>query len=167
MYDNPILYADGTAKKEDLDRIEQKFHVKIPGEMREHYLAYNGGRPERTVFTDKNGDEYFVDLFIPVRERFKRPLEKRLELLRADDGVIPDWLIPFAEEGGGNLFCFSVRESDPGAIYYYNHEFEYGEDPEEQITWLAESLTAFLNALTENEEDGDEDDEDDPDEDDD
>ena len=135
MYDNPILYADGTAKKEDLDRIEQKFHVKIPGEMREHYLAYNGGRPERTVFTDKNGDEYFVDL------------------------------IPFAEEGGGNLFCFSVRESDPGAIYYYNHEFEYGEDPEEHITWLAESLTAFLNALTENEEDGD--DEDDPDEDDD
>ena len=106
-----------------------------------------------------------MDLLIPVRERFKRPLEKRLELLRADDGVIPDWLIPFAEEGGGNLFCFSVRESDPGAIYYYNHEFEYGEDPEEHITWLAESLTAFLNALTENEEDGD--DEDDPDEDDD
>ena len=29
MYDNPFLYADGTAKKEDLDRIEQKFHVKI------------------------------------------------------------------------------------------------------------------------------------------
>ena len=86
MYDNPILYADGTAKKEDLDRIEQKFHVKIPGEMREHYLAYNGGRPERTVFTDKNGDEYFVDLFIPVRERFKRPIEKPLELLRADGG---------------------------------------------------------------------------------
>ena len=165
MYDNPILYANGAAKKEDLDRIEQKFQVTIPQELREHYLAYNGGRPERTVFTGKDGEEYFVDLFIPVRERYKRPLEKRLELLRADDGVIPDWLIPFAEEGGGNLFCFSVRESDPGAIYYYNHEFEYGEDPEEHITWLAESLTAFLNALTENEEDGD--DEDDPDEDDD
>lgn len=167
MYDNPFLYADGTAKEEDLDRIEQKFHIKIPKEMREHYLAYNGGRPERTVFTDKNGDEYFVDRFIPVRERYKRPLEKTLVLLRADDGVIPDWLIPFAEEDGGNLFCFSVREADPGAVYYYNHEFEYGEDPEEHITWLAESLTAFLNALTENEEDGDEDDEDDPDEDDD
>lgn len=66
---------------------------------------------------------------------------------------------------GGNLFCFSVREFDFGAVYYYDHEFEYGEDPEEHITWLAESLTAFLNALTENEEDGD--DEDDPDEDDD
>ena len=122
MYDNPILYTDGTAKEEDLDRIEQKFHIKIPKEMREHYLAYNGGCPERTVFTDKNGDEYFVDLFIPVRERFKRPIEKTLELLRADGGVISDWLIPFAEEIEGNFFCFSVRESDFGAIYYYDHE---------------------------------------------
>lgn len=159
MYDNPILYTDGTAKEEDLDRIEQKFHIKIPKEMREHYLAYNGGRPERTVFTDKNGDEYFVDLFIPVRERFKRPIEKTLELLRADGGVISDWLIPFAEEIEGNFFCFSARESDFGAIYYYKHKFEYGEDPEEHITYLAESITAFINALTEN-EDG-EDDEDD------
>ena len=160
MYDNPILYADGTAKKEDLDRIEQKFHVKIPGEMREHYLAYNGGRPERTVFTDKNGDEYFVDLLIPVRERFKRPIEKTLELLRADDSVLPDWLIPFAEEIEGKFFCFSVRESDFGTIYYYKHKFEYGEDPEEHIIYLAESITAFINALTEN-EDGEDDLEDD------
>ena len=162
MYDNPILYTNGNAKKEDLDRIEQKYHVKIPSEIREHCLAYNGGYPEKPVFTDKNGNEYSVDLFIPVRDGKKRPMEKTLELLRADDDVIPDWLIPFAEEDGGNLFCFSVRESDFGAIYYYDHEFEYGEDPEEHITWLSESITAFINALTENEDDEDdsEDDED-------
>lgn len=115
-------------------------------------------------------------------------MEKTLELLRVDDDIIPDWLIPFAEEDGGNLFCFSVRESDFGAIYYYDHELsrcfssgdtskkrsvceqfahsklesEYGEDPEEHIIWLAESITAFINALTENEDDEDdsEDDED-------
>ena len=155
MYSNQILCAEGKAKKEDLDRIEQKFHVKIPADVREHCLAYNGGYPEKPIFTDKNGDEYFVDLFIPVRDGKKRPMEKTLELLRADDGVIPEWLIPFAEEDGGNLFCFSVRESDFGAIYYYDHEFEYGEDLEEHITWLAESITAFINALTEDEDDGD------------
>ena len=53
MYDNPFLYANGTAKEEDLDRIEQKFHVKIPEEVREHYLMYNGGYPKKPVFTDK------------------------------------------------------------------------------------------------------------------
>ena len=94
-----------------------------------------------------------MDLFIPVRDGRKRPMEETLRLLRADDGVIPDWLIPFAEEDGGNLFCFSVRESDFGAIYYYNHEFEYGEDPEEHVTCLAESITVFINSMTEDEDD--------------
>ena len=153
MYENQILESHGKANKEDLDRIEQKFHVKIPAEVREHCLAYNGGYPEKPVFTDKNGDEYSVDLFIPVRDGRKRPMEETLRLLRADDGVIPDWLIPFAEEDGGNLFCFSVRESDFGAIYYYNHEFEYGEDPEEHVTCLAESITVFINSMTEDEDD--------------
>ena len=88
-----------------------------------------------------------------------RSIEKTLGLLREDDGVILEWLIPFADEDGGNLFCFSVRESDFGAVYYYDHEFEYGEDPEEHITWLAESITAFINALTENEDDEDDEDE--------
>ena len=36
---------------------------------------------------------------------------------------------------------------------------EYGEDPEEHITYLAESITAFINALNEN-EDGEEDEDD-------
>ncbi len=163
MYSNQVLCANGKAKREDLDRIEQKFHAKIPKEIREHCLAYNGDYPQKPVFMDKNGVEYSVDLFFPVWDGKKRPMEKTLELLRADDDVIPDWLIPSAEEDGRNLFCFSVRESDPGVIYYYDHEFEYGENPEEHVTWLAESITAFINALTEN-EDGENDLEDDEDE---
>nr|WP_279286776.1 SMI1/KNR4 family protein [Anaerotruncus sp. 1XD42-93] len=86
-----------------LDRIEQKFHVKIPAEVREHYLAYNGGYPEKPVFAGGDGEEYSVDWFIPVWDGKERPMEKTLGFLRADDGVIPDWLLPFAEEGGGNL----------------------------------------------------------------
>lgn len=39
MYDNQILRAHGKAKAEDLERIEQKFQVKIPTAVREHYLA--------------------------------------------------------------------------------------------------------------------------------
>ena len=68
---------------------------------------------------------------------------------------IPNWLIPFADEDGGNLFCFSVREEDYGAIYYYDHEFEYGEDPEDHVTYLAESITIFINSLVEEENDED------------
>lgn len=34
MCNNQILCAQGKAKKEDLDHMEQKFHVKIPAEGR-------------------------------------------------------------------------------------------------------------------------------------
>ena len=152
MYNNRILHTHGKAAKEDLACIEQKFHMKIPAAVREHYLTYNGGYPENSVFTDKNGNTYSVDRFIPISGRKGLSVEKVLALLR-EDNAIPEWLIPFADENGGNLFCFSVREADRGAIYYYDHEFEYGENPEEHVTFLAESITAFINSLVENEDD--------------
>ena len=34
MYNNQIMHACGKAKKKALDRIEQKFHVKIPAAVR-------------------------------------------------------------------------------------------------------------------------------------
>lgn len=152
MYGNRILHTHGKAKAEDLERIEQKFKVKIPAAVKEHYLAYNGGYPEKPVFTDKSGNIYIVGWFIPVCGGTKRSVESTLRLLREDEAIIPDWLIPFADEDGGNLFCFSVREKDYGVIYYYDHEFEYGENPEEHVTYLAESITTFINSLAEEED---------------
>lgn len=46
---------------------------------------YNGGYPKKPVFTDKNGEEYIVDWFIPVRRGKGRSIEKTLGLLREDD----------------------------------------------------------------------------------
>ena len=154
MYGNRILRAYEKAKAEDLECIEQKFQVKIPAAVREHYLAYNGGYPEKPVFTDKSGDAYIVNWFIPVCSEKKRSVENMLRLLREDE-AIPNWLIPFADEDGGTLFRFSVREEDCGAIYYYNHEFGYGGNPEEYVTYLAETITIFINSLVEEENDED------------
>ncbi|MDE6601960.1 MAG: SMI1/KNR4 family protein [Lachnospiraceae bacterium] len=154
MYDNRILCAHEKAKAEDLECIGQKFQVKIPAAVREHYLAYNGGYPEKPIFTGKSGNAYIVGWFIPVCSEKKRSVENMLKLLREDE-AIPNWLIPFADEDGGNLFCFSVREEDYGAIYYYDHEFEYGEDPEDHVTYLTESITIFINSLVEEENDED------------
>ncbi|WP_429714404.1 SMI1/KNR4 family protein [Bacillus rhizoplanae] len=54
-----------------------------------------------------------------------------------------------ADEEGGNLFCFSISEKDNGAIYYYNHEFEYNENSEHHIVFLSGSLSDFINSLVE------------------
>ena len=79
MYDNRILHAHGKAKTEDLERIEQKFQVKIPAAVRERYLTYNGGDSENPVFTDKNGNAYIFGWFIPVCGGTKRSVEKTFQ----------------------------------------------------------------------------------------
>jgi len=157
MYNNLILGVHGEADNRDLDRIENEFHIKIPETIREHFLTYNGGYPEKPVFVCENGETYIVDYFMTIKDR-EEGLEKSIRLLR-DDEIMPGWLIPFAYEDGGNLFCFSVRESDYGSIYYYDHEFEYGANPEEHVTYLAESIIVFMNSLVEDEDDEGEDEE--------
>ena len=156
MYDNLILATHKGIEEKDLNNLEKRLHVKMPKAVREHFLTYNGGYPEKPVFVCEDGDMYVVDYFIPIKEEKGQNVEKILKLLR-DDKAIPDWLIPFADEEGGNLFCFSVRESDSGSIYYYDHEFEYGDDPEEHVKYLAKSIDIFINSLIDDEEEEEDD----------
>jgi cell wall assembly regulator SMI1 len=152
-YNNKFINTKEILTDEDISDIEKKYKFTFPKDIREHYLTYNGGEPERCVFVDEDGDEYVVQRFIPIKHKNKRGggnLETTLDMLRVDE-ILPNWLIPFAEEPGGDLFCFSVDEDEEGAIYYWSHEYEYGEDPEEYVTYLAESLKEFIEAMVEDE----------------
>ncbi|KFN02010.1 WXG100 family type VII secretion target [Bacillus clarus] len=121
-------------------------------DFKEHYLTYNGGEPERYVFVDEDGEEYIVTQFIPIKydEESGRNLEYCLDTLRVGK-VLPDWLIPFADETGGDLYCFSLKEGEEGSIYYWSHEYEFGEDPEEHVFYLTNSLKTFIDSMVEDE----------------
>ena len=73
-------------------------------------------------------------------------IEKTLPILR-DEKIFPTWLVPLANDEGGNLFAYSVRNGEAGAIYYYSHEFEFGEDPEKYIKYLSSDIDIFLNSM--------------------
>ena len=45
-----------------------------------------------------------------------------------------------------------IREGEEGAIYYYSHDFDYGENPEEHVTKLADNIEVFLESLLPEEE---------------
>ena len=50
-------------------------------------MAYNGGYPEKPVFTDKSGNAYIVGWFIPVCGEKKRSVENMLSLLKEDEAI--------------------------------------------------------------------------------
>ncbi|OOE12565.1 SMI1/KNR4 family protein [Fictibacillus arsenicus] len=148
MYSNKILGTKDNILEADLQALEKIFNFIFPSSFKNHYLLYNGGYPEKGLHVGNDYNEYVVDNFIPVKNENGRSLFSFLPLLN-DEKIKPSWLIPFADEEGGNLFCFSISEKDNGAIYYYNHEFEYGDNPENHIVYLSQSLPNFINKLVE------------------
>jgi len=151
MYNNNFLNIKEKLTERDLEEIEKKFSFKIPKDIRHHYLKYNGGYPEKCIFEDNNGKQYEVEHFIPIKNKAgSRDLETVLHLLR-EDSILPNWLIPLAEEAGGDFYCYSLRNHELGAVYYWSHEFEYGEDPEAYVTFLATYLKQFIDEMIEDE----------------
>lgn len=151
-YNNNFTNVKMNLTDKDILEIETKYRFKFPIDIREHYLTYNGGEPERYVFVDDDGNEYIVQKFFPIKYKNHMGggnLESTLDRLREDDKILPDWLMPFAVDLGGTLYCFSSREDELGSIYFWDHEYEYGEDSGEHISYLAESLLTFIESMIE------------------
>ena len=149
---NKLIDVEKALTEDDLKLFEKNFDVIIPQSIKNHYLKYNGGYPENTVFYSADDDrEYVINYFFSIGGYGGKKIEKTLTLLR-DENVFPNWLIPFADDIGGDIFAYSLRNGEEGSIYYYSHEFDYGENPEEHVTKLADNIEAFLEVLLSEEE---------------
>lgn len=125
----------------DLDAVENRFGFKFPQDVRDFYLTTNGGRPEKDRFV--YGDQMCtLHEFLPIKHG-KKSLTLESTLLRVRS-LLPDHLIPFAVDPGGDFFCFSTREEDLGAIYFYRMDCH---DPSRAAKLLAPSLNAILGEL--------------------
>lgn len=145
--ENGFFSVKKTLTDEDLNKFEDENKVVMPLKIREHYLRFNGGYPERTVFCSTDEErKYIVNYFFSIGCGDGLTLEKTLPLLR-DEKIFPVWLVPLANDEGGNIFAYSIRNGEEGAIYYYSHEFEYGENPEKYIKFLSQDIDSFLNCL--------------------
>jgi len=58
---------------------------------------------------------------------------------------LPSRLVPFGEDGGGNLVCFDYRVSDSPSIALWFHELS----GDESIWRIAANFDDFLNSLSE------------------
>lgn len=149
LYNNYLANTKEHITESDLTAIEQKYKFQFPHEIKEHYLRYNGGTPKKSLFIDEDGYTFVVNNFLPIKYG-NSTLEETLDFLRLDQ-ILPEWLIPFADDPGGDLYCFSIDEEELGAIYYWSHEYDIEDDPEEHICYLCDSLTEFIEKLVNDE----------------
>jgi cell wall assembly regulator SMI1 len=143
LYNNKFNKTKMLLKIEDIIELEKKYNFTFPKDIRDHYLTYNGGEPEKYVFIDADGDELIVQQFISINKENEkgRDLDSVLHNLRTDK-ILPDWLIPIADEPGGDLYCFSLKTGEEGWIYLWHHE--YINSSKDSSTFLAESIREFM-----------------------
>ena len=150
--ENKFINTKRSLTDDDLEQFESKFNVVMPKKIKKHYLKFNGGYPERSIFHLAGSDrEYAVNYFFSIGCEGGKTIEKTWSIIRDERGF-PSWLVPLADELGGDIFAYSLRASEEGAIYYYSHEFEYGENPEKYVTFLAQDIDTFLDSLTPDDE---------------
>ena len=161
MYNNKILRTEKSkVTEEDLKEIEKTYNFIFPESFKEHYLMYNGGRPERNMVVNKEDENnlipftYFYAIKSDEGEKGIN-LKKMLKTNFDEDSIFPKWLVRFADDGMGGEYCWSLKKEEYGAIYYWDCDVNLGADPsktDDYAMFLAKTLEEFINSMVEDED---------------
>jgi len=130
----------------DIKRVESRLGIRLPQDLKEHYLLHNGGSP-RPEFFIKDGEAYDVDCFYPMNTGAEgRSFERTYVMMVDQTPQFPRGYIPFADTTGAGFFMYSVNPESFGNIMFNQPEY-YGDD-ERYVLFIAPTLKAFIDSLT-------------------
>jgi cell wall assembly regulator SMI1 len=129
------------ASEADVQRLEQRIGSRLPEAYRAYLLRQDGGRLQdntdavKEIFGIRDDAPDWANLW---------------DKLDVFHGRVPAWLLPVAQDEYGNLFAISLRDSDRGSVWFWDHEEEAdeGEPPsEDNIELRAADWDQFLQQL--------------------
>ena len=140
---------------EDIAEFENEVGIKFPEDYKRFMLKSNGGTPE---------EEWLYDFFDEVTEAENTSVIREFFSLFSDEAVkmsnlkkiyktmtyeemIPNDMLPIADDPGGNVIGISLNKDDYGYVYFINHEYDDLDTGYLVKSKIAESLTEFLDAL--------------------
>lgn len=149
MAENKFRKCDKPIAAADLDALQSKIGFELPEDFRAHYLAFNGGVPERAWWDSL--DEHApcqVTEFKPLRPSAKNGLEHYALSIR-EKHQLPDTYLPFAVNAAAGCFCF---DSKTGGVFHVVFEsIDPEKSPEENYRKscrkLSRSFREFVKGL--------------------
>ncbi len=124
------------AIEQDIMHFQMGLAAVLPEDYREFLLRYNGGYPNPAGF--RGGDEVINSFF-----GFCQKHHCLLCNYYIHRTVLPNGIIPIANDPGGNLVCLVVSKPDRGKVLFWNHEC----GDSSGLSLLADSFTSFLDSL--------------------
>ncbi len=121
--------------------LESRVGARMPEAFRELLVSVsNGGEIEPVA--SHSFPTVGVASVLGVDRGDHLDLEKRLG--QYSGGRLPEGLLPVADAEGGNLVCLSLRSSDFGTVWFWDHERELVGDA---VMLVADDLGQFLADL--------------------
>jgi cell wall assembly regulator SMI1 len=156
MESNNFTQCEKRLTEADLETIEKMLGIRLPDDMKRHYLHFNGGKPERSLWVYPGGeyDDIEVRDFIPMRYAKKFGDDPAFTAEgRAREGwsetKLPARLFPFAFDWGGNYFCVDLEHATVN--YFVRDVWSDNISVEKNLEINTKPVTAsfggFVNAL--------------------
>ncbi|AVK97180.1 SMI1/KNR4 family protein [Lysinibacillus sphaericus] len=127
----------------DVKDVETILGFKLPQQLKEHYLQFNGGIPVKPCFYGYDIDfETEIAEFSPIKYKNSSKLleERYLDLINRN--ALPNRYLPFANDWGGNLFCIDLEKGRVVLIW-----MDLGGVTERSINFLSNNFVTFINNL--------------------
>lgn len=125
--------------QEQITDLEKMIGVPISEELKTLWLHFNGGRPEKSYFANKEievGIGFILPIYPPTSYKGETFLETREYIIKQG---YSDEYIPFAiDNGNAGIFCLHRNE---GEVFYCVNS------PEDPIKKVSSSLTELLSHL--------------------
>lgn len=136
--------TDPSIAEIDIQRLEQRHGMTLPGDYRAFLLLRNGGRPERDLFfapESKSNPVARINFFLSIGDP-----DDSYDLDSTLDAVadrIEKGFLPIAVTWRGNYICLGVEGDCAGRILFWDGHVLKGEN----VYPVAKSFTEFINGL--------------------
>lgn len=122
-----------------IESVEHRLQITLPEDYKQFVLKYNGGYPNPNHFKVDGKVEIFNNLISLDENEY----DNIYEILEDLQDRIGDHLIPFAEDGFGNLLCFDY--SADKNIVFWDHEKNHGDFKE--LSLVCFSFSSLIENL--------------------
>jgi cell wall assembly regulator SMI1 len=130
----------------EIIEVENYIGAKFPESMREVYSVQNGGRPANRFYKGSFAT-YVLHKLLPMkRAAIGMTLEQHFDAVRRDKSLLPDFLVPFGIDLGGDYFCIDTRGNHDGPIYIFH--MDQAPNIERAMEFVSLSFSEFINGLT-------------------
>jgi cell wall assembly regulator SMI1 len=136
----------------DIAAFEQRTGLRLPPQYRDWLLQHNGGTPKPAGFRYRHETGPYTDScvawFQNIGPHRYENLEGTIRVFRDPQEMrVPDDLLPFARDPGGNLICIGLYGENEGKVYFWDHEEETVPPSYRNCHLVADSFDEFINGL--------------------